>query len=153
VIPLPDPPLRSGDLVLRPWRLDDAPALVDAWADPEIQRWTAVPTRRDVEHAERWISGDEERRRRDLSLDLVVERHGEVVGEVGLSSIDRSAGTAEIGWWTAVGHRRQGIASSAAGLLVAWASSTLGLALVARCDDANPGSVAVAQRAGAMVLL
>ena len=45
VIPLPDPPLRSGDLRLRPWRLDDAPALVAAWADPEIQRWTAVPER------------------------------------------------------------------------------------------------------------
>ena len=63
------------------------------------------------------------------------------------------ANVREVGWWTAVGHRRQGIASSAAGLLVAWASSTLGLALVARCDRANPGSVAVAQRAGAMVLL
>ena len=58
MIPLPDPPLRSGDLLLRPWRLDDAPALVAAWADPEIQRWTGVPTRRDLAAAERWIAGD-----------------------------------------------------------------------------------------------
>ena len=46
--PLPDPPLRSGDLLLRPWQVDDAPALVAAWADPEIQRWTGCPTRRDL---------------------------------------------------------------------------------------------------------
>jgi RimJ/RimL family protein N-acetyltransferase len=153
VIPLPDPPLRSGDLALRPWRLDDAPALVEAWADPDLQRWTGVPVERDLAHAERWIAGDEERRRRDLSLDLVVDRGGEVAGEVGLSAIDRRARTAEIGWWTAAAHRRQGIAMAAASLLVTWTRETLGLTCIARCDAGNPGSVAVAQRAGAMVLL
>ncbi len=153
MIPLPDPPLRSGDLVLRPWRLEDAPALVAAWADPEIQRWTGVPDRRDLEAAERWIAGDDERRRRWLSLDLVAERDGDLVGEVGLSSIDRAAGVAEIGWWTAAGRRREGVASTAAGLVVPWASERLRLTCAARCDPANPGSVAVAERAGAMVLL
>ncbi|MFL6205809.1 MAG: GNAT family N-acetyltransferase [Acidimicrobiales bacterium] len=153
MIPLPDPPLRSGELWLRPWRSADAPDLVEAWADEEVRRWTAVPPVRDRAYAERWIRADAERRERDLSLDLVVERHGEVAGEVGLSSIDRDEGRAEIGWWTAAAHRRQGVASTAAGLLVAWASSTLGLVVVARCDAANPGSVAVAERAGAMVLL
>jgi RimJ/RimL family protein N-acetyltransferase len=153
VIPLPDPPLRSGDLLLRPWRAEDAPALVAAWSDPDIQRWTGVPDQRDLAAARRWIAGDEARRARDLSLDLVVERAGVVVGEVGLSSINREAGTAEAGWWTAPGHRGQGVASAAAGALVGWAQDALGLALVARCDRANPASVAVARRAGAMVLL
>ena len=153
MIPLPDPPLRSGDLLLRPWRPEDAPALVEAWADEEVRRWTAVPPVCDQAYAERWIGADAERRDRDLSLDLVVERRGEVAGEVGLSSIDRAAGRADIGWWTAAAYRGQGVASTAAGLLVRWASSTLGLVVVARCDAANPGSIAVAKRAGAMVLL
>ena len=153
MIPMPDPPLRSGDLVLRPWRVEDAPALVAAWADPEIQRWTGVPDRRDLDAAERWIAGDDERRRRWLSLDLVAERDCDLVGEVGLSSIDRAAGVAEIGWWTAAGRRREGVASTAAGLVVRWASERLRLTCAARCDPANPGSVAVAERAGAMVLL
>ena len=153
MIPLPDPSLASGDLVLRPWRLDDAPALVVAWADAEIQRWTAVPPTRDLAYAEHWIAGEEERRRLDLSLDLVVERGGEVAGEVGLSSIDQTARTAEIGWWTGPAHRRRGVASTAAALVVTWARDELGLACVARCDSANPGSVSVAGRAGAMVLL
>ena len=148
-------PTGSGGvaLELRPWRVEDAPALVAAWADAEIQRWTGVPERRDLAAAERWIAGDAERRRRELSLDLVAERHGEVVGEVGLSSIDRAAGTADIGWWTAAAHRRQGIATAAATLLVRWAEEEVGLTVIARCDASNPGSVAVAERAGAMVLL
>ena len=131
----------------------DAPALVAAWADPEIQRWSAVPPRRDLAAAARWIAGDEERRSRDLSLDLVVDRGGEVVGEVGLSSMDLDRATVEIGWWTAPAHRRRGVATAAATLLVGWATDQLGLTVVARCDPGNPGSVAVAKRAGAMVLL
>jgi RimJ/RimL family protein N-acetyltransferase len=153
VIPLPDPPLASGDLLLRAWRVDDAAALVAAWGDSEIQRWTGVPEPRDLAAAVRWIAGDDERRRRDLSLDLVVERRAEVVGEVGLSSFDGGARTAEIGWWTAAEHRRQGVASAAAALLVDWVRKELGLTCVARCRADNPGSVAVAERAGAMVLL
>ena len=112
-----------------------------------------MPEHRDLAAAERWIAGDEERRGRELSVDLVVERAGEVVGEVGLSSIDRAAGTADIGWWTAADHRRQGVATAAATLLAGWTHEHLGLTVVARCDAANPGSVIVAERAGAMVLL
>jgi len=148
-----DPGSQDLDLRLRPWRLEDAQALVDAWADPEIQRWTGVPDVRDLAAAERWIRGDRERRARDLSLDLVVERAGVVVGEVGLSSFDPAAGTIEIGWWTAPGHRRAGIATAAATLLARWTREALGRTPVARCDADNPGSVAVAERAGAMVLL
>ena len=154
MIPLPDPPLRSGDLVLRPWRPDDAPALVAAWADPEIQRWTGVPDARDLEAAERWIAGADARRERWLSVDLVVDRDDAVAGEVGLSAFDRDAGTVEIGWWTAPAHRGLGVASSAAGLVVGWAVEELGFAsVIARCDADNPASVAVARRAGAMVLV
>jgi [ribosomal protein S5]-alanine N-acetyltransferase len=153
VIPLPDPPLRSGELALRPWRLADAPALVAAWADPDIQRWTGVPESRDLAAAEHWIAGDGVRRAQDLSLDLVVQRDDEVAGEVGLSRLDRRRGEVEIGWWTTARFRGQGVASTAGRLLVEWASSTLGVAVIARCQADNPASVSVAQRAGAMVLL
>ena len=177
MIPLPDPPLRHPNdvepegevqqkrrvspagskqlgLLLRPWCPDDAPALVAAWADPEIQRWTRVPAVRDRAAAERWIADDGGRRQRGFSLDLVVECGGVVAGEVGLSSFDRAAGTAEIGWWTAAEHRGQGVASTAGALVVGWALEALHLvSLIARCDVANPASVAVARRSGAMVHL
>jgi len=154
VIPLPDPPLRSGRLLLRAWRLEDAPALVAAWADEEIQRWTAVPERRDLAAAEHWIAGDDARRARELSLDLVVQRDGHVAGEVGLSGLNRRRGTVEIGWWTMDRYRGQGLATAAATLLTAWARAALGVdEVVARCDRDNPAAIAVARKAGAMVLL
>src|SRR2546421_6700412 len=43
-IPLPDPPLDDGAVALRPWRATDLVPLVDACQDPEIPRWTAVPS-------------------------------------------------------------------------------------------------------------
>jgi RimJ/RimL family protein N-acetyltransferase len=46
------PTLRDGDLVLRPKRPDDLDAVTAACQDPEIPRWTFVPspyTRADAE--------------------------------------------------------------------------------------------------------
>jgi RimJ/RimL family protein N-acetyltransferase len=148
VIPLPDPPLRSGDLVLRPWRLEDAPELVAAWADPEIQRWTAVPTARERAYAERWIAGDADRRQRDLSLDLVVDRAGAVAGEVGFVAYDLDAAIVELGWWIAPAHRGLHVASTAAGLLADWIAAELPWTSVVRCHPDNPASAAVARNAG-----
>lgn len=148
-LPLPDPALREGPLVLRPWSADDAGALAAAWADPEIARWTGVPSRHDEAAARRWIGGDADRRARGLALDLVIERAGEVVGEVGLSGVDTDEGRAEIGWWVAPDHRGGGIATSAAALVAAWAVAELDLdVVVARCHRDNPASGAVARAAG-----
>ena len=149
MIPWPDPPLRSGEVVLRPWRLDDAPALAAAWADEEIRRWTGVPRRRDEAAAERWIGADPRRRSAWLSLDLVVERGGAVAGEVGLSAFAEARTTAEIGWWTGPDHRGLGVATAAVRLVAGWAGAGLGLATVtARCAEANAASIAVARHAG-----
>lgn len=148
MIPLPDPPLRSGELVLRPWRPDDAPALVAAWADPEIQRWTAVPPVADGAYAARWIAGWEARRRAGLSLDLVVDVAGEVAGEVGLSSRDLDAATVALGWWVAPTLRGRGFATAAVGLVAEWCRAELGLEPRAVVDPANRASAAVALAAG-----
>ena len=148
MIPLPDPPLRSGHVILRPWSIDDAPELVAAWGDPEIQRWTAVPTTRELAHAERWIRGEGERRARGLSLDLVIERDGAVAGEVGFFASDPGSEVVELGWWVAPAHRGQRLASTAARLLADWIAAELHKTTVVRCDPENPASVAVARNAG-----
>jgi RimJ/RimL family protein N-acetyltransferase len=148
-LPVPDPPLADGGLVLRPWRIVDAPALVAAWSDPEVARWTGVPDDRDLVAAERWIAGDAWRRQHGLSLDLVLDVDDEVVGEVGLTAFDAAAGEAEVGWWLAAAHRGRGYASRAVRLLAEWATDELSVGhLVARCHRGNPASAAVARRAG-----
>lgn len=42
-------------MVLRPWRLDDAGAVMEAFADPDIQRWH-VRRADSVEEAAEWIT-------------------------------------------------------------------------------------------------
>lgn len=148
-IPLPDPPLQEGALELRPWRPGDGEALASAWADPEVARWTGVPASADPDAAERWISGEADRRSRGLALDLVIEVEGEVAGEVGLVNVDGEPGTAEIGWWVAPEHRGKGVAAAAADLVASWAVEELSIVtVVARCHRSNPGSSRVAKAAG-----
>jgi RimJ/RimL family protein N-acetyltransferase len=148
-IPLPDPPLGEGDLRLRPWAMEDARALAEAWADPEVERWTGVPERADQAAAARWISGEADRRARGLALDLVIEQDGQVVGEVGLSDLTTQPGAAEIGWWVAPDRRGRGLAARAARLVAMWAVEELCVdEVVARCRRTNPVSSGVARAAG-----
>jgi RimJ/RimL family protein N-acetyltransferase len=148
-VPLPDPPLSDGHLTLRPWRLPEAAALVAAWADPEVARWTGVPPTPDAVAARRWIEGDADRRAHGLSLDLVMDVDGTIAGEVGLAAIDVSARTAEIGWWVSPAHRGQHLATRAAALVAGWTVEELCVdTVLARCVVANPGSGGVARSAG-----
>jgi ribosomal-protein-alanine N-acetyltransferase len=138
----------DGVVVLRPWAAADAPSLAAAWADPDIARWTAVPSDRSVEAAAAWIAGWQERRRRGLALDLVVASAadpGPVLGEVGASFLTRPP---EAGWWIVPAARGQGIATRAVRLfterLLASGAAT---ELVAEIDPANAASLAVARAA------
>jgi RimJ/RimL family protein N-acetyltransferase len=148
-LPLPDPPLAGDGFVLRPWGGGDADALAAAWADPEVVRWTGVPAEHDARAALHWIEGDEHRRQRGLSLDLVVDVDGEVAGEIGLTGLGRRLRTAEVGWWVAAPHRGRGLATAAVRLLAEWATDELSVdVLVARCHRDNPASGGVARGAG-----
>jgi len=55
---LPQPVLPAGGLCLRPWEAGDAPALVAAYGDPEVQHWNGFAlegTRvRSVLHDDGW---------------------------------------------------------------------------------------------------
>src|SRR3954470_11285797 len=50
------PTLTEGELTLRPRRFEDADALVAACQDPEISRWTRVPSPYRREHALEFIA-------------------------------------------------------------------------------------------------
>jgi RimJ/RimL family protein N-acetyltransferase len=152
-LPLPDPPLDDGVVRLRPWSAHDVGALVAAWADAEIQKWTSVPAVRDEAAALRWIASEQLRRDRGLALDLVVSpsdpHDSTVIGEVGLVPLAGGPSRAELGWWVAASHRRQGVATRAVGLFAGWARDTLEFTdLFAEVDPDNPPSVWVAESAG-----
>jgi RimJ/RimL family protein N-acetyltransferase len=149
-LPLPDPPLTDGVVRLRAWSADDVHALVAAWADEEIQRWTRVPGQRGSDHALRWIASEQLRRDRGLALDLVVSPADPVdqtvLGEVGMVPLAGGPSRAELGWWVAAPYRRQGIATRAVSLFASWLRDELEFTdLFAEVDPDNPASVWVAE--------
>lgn len=149
-LPLPEPPLTDGVVRLRPWSAHDVGALVAAWADEEIRKWTRVPEQRGSDHALRWIAAEQLRRDRGLAIDLVVSPADlddqEVLGEVGMVPLAGGPSRAELGWWVAAPHRRQGIATRAVGLFAGWLRGELGFTdLFAEVDPENPASVWVAE--------
>ena len=148
---LPQPPLGDGVVRLRPWRPADAPALVAAWSDRDVARWSPPPRQHTLVDAKRWIDGTPRLRERGLALDLVIAAVGpgdRVLGEVGLSDFDDDD-RATIGYWVGAADRGRGCATRAVRMLSTWALQHAGLAEVAATvDPANRASVAVLRRAG-----
>ncbi len=97
-----------GDLVVRPWDIDDAPTLVAAWQDEEIARWNPVPPEPSLDLAERWIRSTETQNEASVGIDIVAVRAGLVLGELGLQ-VDPAQRVAEIGFWVGSNHRGGGV--------------------------------------------
>ena len=144
----------GGDAVtLRPWRRDDAGALVAAWNDPEIAEGATPPADRSLTAARRWIDGCTEREHRLLAVDRVIEVAGRCVGEVGASEFDLRRGAALLGWWVAPAHRGQGYASGAVIQMCELLFDRFDCrALVAEIGPANEASIRVAVAAGFTLL-
>jgi RimJ/RimL family protein N-acetyltransferase len=151
-IPALDPPPSDGVVALRPWREADVPAMTAAGRDPEIQRWTMVPDGYAEEQARGFVAHTEAARDAAESLELAVvdaASDADVLGAVGLVTIDWDRECAEVGYWTAPQARRRGIAVRAVRVLSAWAFAQLGLARLELTPFAGNGpSERVAERAG-----
>lgn len=148
---LPVPRLAGPTTLLRPWSVEDAPALASAWGDPLIRRHLKVPEPCDEAAAARWISQRDRAWAEGRSVELAVtdKPSGTVIGEVGLSGLDPVRRAALIGWWIGEGWRGQGRAAEAVRLLLDWALSEGPLdAVMAEIASDNPASAAVARRAG-----
>jgi len=142
--------LRDGDVVLRPWRLEDVPRVTQICQDPEIARWTLVPSPYDESHARTWI----EQTLRDWddrahAAFAVTDGGGEVVGAMGLRLHRQYSVNASIGYWVAREARGRGVATIALRLLARWALEEARLPrLELVTDPGNAASQKVAERAG-----
>jgi RimJ/RimL family protein N-acetyltransferase len=140
----PQPTLTSGRLTLRPPRLDDIPALVAACQDPEIPRWTQVPSPYTEEHAREFLESEPEGVRV-----FVVDAEDRLLASISLLELDTEAGYAEIGYWVAAEARGRGVASGAIALLCDWGAAELGLTLIEiLVHRDNAASLRVPPRAG-----
>jgi RimJ/RimL family protein N-acetyltransferase len=150
-IPLPDPPLDDGNVALRQWRAGDLRALVEAVQDPEVPRWTAVPTHYGEHDGREYLARAEIDRRsgRELTLAVVDSGDGTLLGSCGLARFDWQDRKVEVGYWVAAAARRRSVGSRATGLLSRWAISSLGMDRVELlANPMNEASQRLAERAG-----
>jgi RimJ/RimL family protein N-acetyltransferase len=145
--------LTDGSLVLRPFRLEDVPRVAEICRDPEIPRWTRVPSPYTEEHARSWIEQtvrDWERRDGEAAFAVTDARTGVVVGAIGLRLLeDGYSARGSIGYWVAADARGRGVATDALRIVSRWALQQLGLPRVELVTDPdNRASQRVAEKAG-----
>lgn len=149
--PLEPITLTTDRLLLRPFTPDDTDAVYEECQDPEIQRWTVVPSpyaRSDAEFftarmcPEGWRDGSM------YNFAVRTREDGALVGALGISRRTLS-GTYEIGFWTAKERRGRGYMTEAVVCAARWAFTSLDCdRLEWRAEIGNVPSRAVALRAG-----
>ena len=100
--------LREDDIMLRPWRPEDAPSVYAACQDPQIQRWLPGLPRPYTHDDARAFVADE------LGLgpyQFAITEDGSVVGSVGLQVAKHETG--HVGYWCAPEARGRGITTRA----------------------------------------
>lgn len=149
------PELVDGDLRLRLPTNDDVPAITRHCQDPEIQRWTRVPSPYREGDARGYVDfarGARERGTGAILLAVPVGGEGApggtVWGAIGLT-IDRADFSGELGYWIAADARRRGVATRGGRLLCRFGLEGLELGYIGLLAAAgNDGSNALARRLG-----
>jgi RimJ/RimL family protein N-acetyltransferase len=125
--------IRTGNSLLRPWHARDADAVCRACQDPELhRRLTGLPWPYRISDAAAFVGERAPRLMAEgTALQLGVFTGDELAGSVALSTIDRGADTASLGYWTAPWARGRRVAERAARALLQWAfGAGLGLTRV-----------------------
>jgi RimJ/RimL family protein N-acetyltransferase len=137
---------------LRPWRDDDIPAIVAACQDPDISRWTRVPSPYGEADARGYMLTrfDSLQNGTDAPFAIVsADDDTELLGSIALMRFTWAHARGEVGYWLAREARGAGHATRAVRLLCAWGFSKLGLERIELyAATGNPASQAVAERSG-----
>ena len=143
--------LSDGVVTLRGWTPDDVPWLVEACQDPEIPRWTVVPSPYTEADARSFVAMQADRRTTGEAAPFAIASAADDApfGSIEITLHDWRNGRGEVGYWIAAPARRRGIALRAVALVSRWGFETLGLArLELLAEPENTGSQRLAERAG-----
>jgi len=128
--------------MLRPFTLDDVPAITRACQDPEIHRWIPViPRPYTEEDALTFVTAE------DLGHQFAITERGELIGSIGMRVNQFKTG--HIGYWCAKEVRGRGLTSRALHLVARYGLEELGLGrLELITDPDNVASQRVAEKVG-----
>lgn len=115
--------LTTERLILRVPSESDAAAIVAACQDPEIPRWTTLPSPYTRQHAADFIGLVAKGWAEEIEFVWGIHAGGSLVGMIGLHHVNaHSAGAdAEIGFWMVAGARGNGYLTEAARTVIDWA--------------------------------
>ena len=146
----PDPPLQDGDLLLRPSREADAPAIRALYSEPDIRRWMGwddqppddAEALANIERAAAsWQEGSW------AVLRIADAATDEVIGGVNLRFADHDI--AEVSYFLSAAARGRGRATRAVRLVARWTFDELGIERIElRAHPDNAPSLRVAEHAG-----
>jgi RimJ/RimL family protein N-acetyltransferase len=140
--------LRAEGLVLRPWRIEDAPAVAAACRDPEIPRWIPfVPSPYTDEDARTYVQGCIDAPEGRYPFAVTSSEDGRLLGSIDMGV--NAMHTGHIGYWVAADARGAGICTGALRTLARWGLEELQLGrLELLTDPENVASQRVAEKAG-----
>ncbi len=145
------PTLQTQRLTLRPFTLDDAPAVQKLAGDPAIADTTLnIPHPYADGMAEAWIKGQADAFARKGNYTYAITRRddGILLGAIGLTQ-DQRHNRAEMGYWIGKLYWGQGYATEAARALLAYGFEALQLnKIYATYFKRNPASGRVMQKIG-----
>ncbi|HWH13270.1 MAG TPA: GNAT family N-acetyltransferase [Miltoncostaeaceae bacterium] len=145
----PDPPLAGEGFLLRPPAAHDVPGMVAACNDPEIPRWTTVPTPYTAEDARAFLEEVARGWREGTGgVFAVADRADDgILGMIGLNRV--ATRIAVVGYWVAPWARNRGLATAALRLVTDWGLDACGLDRVDLATlPGNRASERVALKAG-----
>jgi RimJ/RimL family protein N-acetyltransferase len=114
------PILHGGRVLLRPWTAGDADVVYAICQDPQIQRWTTVPSPYQRADAVSYVSEIAPQAWQDGGAVFAVgqAQDGRVLGTIGSHTL--RDGVAHVGYWTAPDARKQGYTCEALRVLTHW---------------------------------
>ena len=146
--------LSDGVVVLRPWRVADAPFLAEAARDPAIERYNAAApasvedARAVIEGIERsWRSFAGGGDRAGAAFAIVDALSDEPVGMCGIDDWS-STDVVQFGYWLSARARGRGLATRAVTLMTSWLLELGAARVFLTIQSENGASAAVARRAG-----
>jgi len=145
----PQPTLTADGVLLRPWSLGDAQAVMDAYQDEAIQRWH-VQRADSLAEAREWIAGWQGGWAAETGAHWAVTDAGSGIlfGRAALKHLKFSDGTADVAYWTVPAARGKGVCPRAVDAMAAWAFEVAGFhRLDLEHATGNTASCRVAEKA------
>lgn len=144
------PTLTTDRLILRPFRMDDVPAVENMLSTPHIDEHTLnFPHPYPPGFAEGWISRHQGWAEHGTHLQWAVALQDDTpVGAIGIA-LRADPAHGDIGYWIGPDHWNKGYATEATRAVIAYGFDTLGLPRIqASCFVGNDASARVLQKAG-----